>query len=525
MASTTTEDDRAPTGRAFVNGRILPMVRGVPPPEVVVIERDRIIAVGKRSDLGRFPGAHIEDLHGRTLCPGFIDAHHHLSIAALHPRWADASDVSNAGQLASALRAQADRDTEAPWLRAAGWSELDSGFAPDRHVLDACGLDRPVIVAHFSLHQGVVCSRGLEELGIGRHTPDPPGGEIRRDRHGEPSGLLVERAWTEAHRRSLAPYDDPDRWAEHIERAAHALPKDGITAIHDAACPPAAERAYGMLAQTDRLAVSVLVCPHPVGLLGPPEAQRLAGAPTGAGREQLRVGPVKLFADGGVAPALDVHLHGERLTFGTLFPDLDDQVAHAVARGFRVAVHAIGNAGLDAALTAFAHAAHTSDDDHRFRVEHVCLASPGQLRRLAELGGIAVVQPGFLHHLGRQVENAAFDDATWLPFADIQRAGVTMAASSDCPCTFHEPLRTSSHGASRRTGSGRVLDTDQSVTYEDWLWAYTAGAAYAGGQEGERGALAPGLRADLVVLDGDLDEGHPPVVSETWIAGRRVYQR
>src|SRR5579872_3595993 len=299
MASTTTEDDRAPTGRAFVNGRILPMVRGVPPPEVVVIERDRIIAVGKRSDLGRFPGARIEDLHGRTLCPGFIDAHHHLSIAALHPRWADASDVSNAGQLASALRAQADRDTEAPWLRAAGWSELDSGFAPDRHVLDACGLDRPVIVAHFSLHQGVVCSRGLEELGIGRHTPDPPGGEIRRDRHGEPSGLLVERAWTEAHRRSLAPYDDPDRWAEHIERAAHALPKDGITAIHDAACPPAAERAYGMLAQTDRLAVSVLVCPHPAGLLGPPEAQRLAGAPTGAGREQLRVGPVKLFADGG----------------------------------------------------------------------------------------------------------------------------------------------------------------------------------------------------------------------------------
>ncbi len=525
MTLRTTDDDGTTVRHAFVNGRILPMVHGVPPPEAVVIERDRIIAVGKRSEIQRRPDARIEDLRGRTLCPGFIDAHHHLSIAALHPQWADASDVTDADQLATALRAQAARDAEAPWVRAAGWSELDSGFVPDRHVLDACGIDRPVIVAHFSLHQGVVCSRGLEELGIGRHTPNPPGGEVGRDRNGEPSGLLVERAWTEAHRRSLAPYDDPDRWAEHIERAAHALPQDGITAIHDAACAPAAERAYGTLARADRLAVSVLVCPHPAGLLGAPEARRLDGAPTGAGDEQVRVGPVKLFADGGVAPALDVHLRGERLTFGTLFPDLEDQVGNAVAREFRVAVHAIGNAGLDAALRAFARAGHTRDDDHRFRVEHVCLASPDQLRRLAELGGIAVVQPGFLHHLGRQVENAAFDDATWLPFADIQRAGVTMAASSDCPCTFHEPLRTSSHGASRRTGSGRVLDADQAVTYEDWLWAYTAGAAYAGGQEGERGALAAGLRADLVVLDGDLDDVHPPVVSETWIAGRRVYQR
>jgi hypothetical protein len=510
--------------RAFLNGRILTMAPGAVQPEALVTEGDRIAAVGERAVLDRFPDAVVEDLAGRILCPGFIDAHHHLSIAALHPRWADVSGVTTSDELASVLTAHAVRESHSPWIRAAGWSDLGSGFVPDRRSLDAVGLDRPVVVAHYSLHQAVVDSRGLEELGIGRASPDPPGGEIGRDPDGSPNGLLIERAWAEAHRRSLAPYDDPDRWADHIEALARTLPSVGITAVHDAASAPEAEAAYRTLAAEARLAISVLVCPHSATLFDPPSDGRLAGAPTGTGDERVRVGPVKLFADGGVAPALDVHLGGQRLRFGTLFAGLDHRVEDAVSRGFRVAVHALGNAGLDAALGAFAAAARGRDLDHRFRVEHACLAAPRQLRRLAELGGVAVVQPGFLHHLGREVEAVTFDDATWLPFADIQRSGAVLAASSDCPCTFHEPLRTSSHGASRRTGTGRVLDSEQSVSYEDWLRAYTAGAAYAGGQEAERGSLAPGLRADLVVLDGELDADDPPVIAQTWIGGSLVYQ-
>jgi predicted amidohydrolase YtcJ len=150
------------------------------------------------------------------------------------------------------------------------------------------------------------------------------------------------------------------------------------------------------------------------------------------------------------------------------------------------------------------------------------------LAELAALGGVAVVQPGFLAHLGQAVEGIRFDDATWLPFGDIAEAGVALAASSDDPCTFHEPVRTSAYGATRRTGSGAVLDADQAVPYGDWLRAYTAGAAHAGGQEHERGSLAPGLRADLVVLEGDLDApidvAHPPRVAQTWVAGALVHE-
>lgn len=509
---------------AFVNGRVLTMASGGPPAEVVVVEGDRVAAVGERDLLRRYPDAVVEDLAGRTLCPGFIDAHHHLSIAALQPRWADLSAVTNGEELATALREQAEREPDAPWIRGANWNELASGYVPDRDELDELGLDRPVLVSHYSLHQAVTDSRGLDALGIGSGTADPTGGEIGRDAQGQPNGLLIERAWSDAHAASLAPYDDPDRWAEHIEAAAALLLADGITAVHDTACSVEAETAYRRLARSGRLPVSVLACPHPAALFAPVEETRLSGPVTGEGDEWMRIGPVKLFADGGVSPALDVHVQGNRLALGIKFDGLHEQVELVTSRGFRVAVHAIGNAGLEYALDAFtAAASRFPGADHRFRVEHACLSSPGQMARLARLGGIAVVQPAFLHHLGRAVEGIDFDDATWLAFASMRDAGVMLAASSDCPCTFHEPLRGAAHGASRITGSGGVLLPAESVAFEDWLWAYTAGAAHAGGQEAERGSLTPGKRADLVVLDGDLGADAPPSVFQTWVGGRLVF--
>ena len=106
---------------------------------------------------------------------------------------------------------------------------------------------------------------------------------------------------------------------------------------------------------------------------------------------------------------------------------------------------------------------------------------------------------------------------------NLTRAGVRFAASSDDPCAFHEPLLTSARDATRRAASGLVSGADQALAYTDWLAAYTAGAAFAGGQEYERGSLTPGKRADLVVLEGDLDPENPPAVVETWVAGRRAW--
>jgi hypothetical protein len=516
-------NDRPPPRLVLRNARVLTMDAARAVARTVVLESDRIVAVGDDELAAAHPGVAVRDLGGRTLVPGFIDAHNHLSIAALHPLWADLRGVATRDELRAALAEQAVRESAAPWIRGVGWNEA-SGLTLDRGDLDALGFERPVIVAHYTLHQAVVCSRGLDALGIGRGTPDPPGGEIVRRGDGEPSGLLVERAWSEAHARSVAAYRDPARWTELFAARARELLRDGITCVHDAACSPDAEAVYRQLARERGLPLSVLMMPHAAALLSPLDRSRLDGPPTGDGDEGLRVGAVKLFADGGAAPAIDVRMGGAPVALGIAFPGLEADVLALVGRGFAVAVHAIGNVGLALALDAFRAARRASGGaDLRLRVEHAMLASPEQIAEMAALGLVGVVQPGFVDHVGQAVAGVRFDRETWLPFADLARAGVRLAASSDDPCAFHEPLLTSARGTTRRCASGAVVDPAQSVPYEDWLRAYTAGAAYAGGQEYERGRIAPGLRADLVVLDGELDAERPPRVAETWVAGRLAW--
>jgi len=514
-----------PTRHAFLGGRILTMDPTLGEPEVLLIEDGRVSAVGDRGLLQAYPGAAMVDLGGRTLAPGFIDAHNHLSIAALHPLWADLSRVASMEELRAALAEQAEREPEARWVRGVGWNEVTTGVLPDRHDLDALGFGRPVIVVHYTLHQCVVNSIGLEELQIGRITSDPPGGVIARGTDGLPSGLLVERAWSSAHAQSMAAYRDPEQRAEHYAARMRQLMRDGITCVHDAACAPSAEAVYRAMRKAGTLPMSVLMMPHGEAILMTPPAERLDGPTSGEGDEWLRVGPVKLFADGGIAPAMDVSVAGQRSAFGIDFPGLPEAMAEVVRRGFRVAVHAIGNVGLRNALAGFRQAERVrKDDDHRFRVEHACLASRAQIREMRSLGAIGVVQPGFIDHIGRAVEGVPFDEEIWLPFGELARAGIALAASSDDPCAFHEPLLTSARGATRITGSGAVLGPEQALGYEEWLRLYTAGAAYAGGQEHERGTLTPGKRADLVVLEGALDAEHPPRVAQTWVAGELAYR-
>jgi predicted amidohydrolase YtcJ len=508
----------------FSGGPILTMDEARPDAELVVIEGDRIVAAGDAMLAQRYPNAHTVDLGGRTLAPGFIDAHHHLCIAALHPRWADLGDVRTPDALRAALNAQAGAEPEAAWVRGVGWSDLEDGWTPTRQDLDALGLERPVIAVHYSYHQCVVSSAGLDALGLTDASPDPPGGALGRTDSGALNGVLYERAFSEAHERSMAPYRDPDRWADHIVDAARALLREGIVSAHDAACPPSAERVYRTLARDRKLPISIVMMPHGEALLGPLDAQRLHGPPTGEGDERLRVGPVKLFADGGVLPAIGGHIKGRPISLGLVFDGLEAEVRSVVEHGFGIAVHAIGNRGAEATLDAFAAATRIRPDDEvLFRIEHATLLGRDQTRRMAQLGVTAVVQPGFLHHMGGAVDGFQLDESNWMPFGELADAGVVLAGSSDAPCAFYEPLLTAARGVTRLTSKGTVLDAAQSLPYDAWLRAYTVDAARAGGQQNDRGRIQPGLQADLVVLEGELDPLHPPAVSETWIAGQRVF--
>ncbi len=337
----------------FTGGPILTMDARTAGATVAVVRDGRIAAVGGGELMARYPDADRVDLRERTLAPGLIDAHNHLSVAALHPCFGDATRVHTVDDLRTVVREHAAANPDADFLRLHGWDEARSGFGIDRHVLDSVLDDRPVVIAHFSLHQCVANSAALDRLGIGVASRDPQGGEIGRGPDGRPDGVLIERAWSEAHARSLAAYADPDRWAEHIAERARSLLRDGITAVHDAACSPEAEAVYMSMAAAGALPCSVLALPHPAALLRNESGGRLDGPATGDGDERFRVGPMKLFADGGVAIALDTAIAGNPIRFGVLMDDLEACAARAADRGFRLAVHAIGNLGVARALDVF----------------------------------------------------------------------------------------------------------------------------------------------------------------------------
>jgi predicted amidohydrolase YtcJ len=164
--------------------------------------------------------------------------------------------------------------------------------------------------------------------------------------------------------------------------------------------------------------------------------------------------------------------------------------------------------------------------DHRFRLEHATLVTREQMKRLAALGVIGVVQPGFLEAFGRYRERGLLpdlDELTPLAFRDLGEAGLALAASSDDPCGPLHPLETSRFGVTRCTSSGFPLEPQQGLDYDQWLRAYTLGAAYAGGQETERGTLTGGKRADLVVVEGKLEPEGALRVAETWVEGERLF--
>jgi predicted amidohydrolase YtcJ len=510
----------------FTNGRIITMTTAGDV-DTLVIGEDRVLATGDRTLAEAHPTARVVDLTGRTVVPGFIDAHNHLSLAALEPLWIDLDGVIGLSELMERIADGATRDPSPAWIRGCNWIG-ESHLPFTRQNLDALGLDRPIAIAARNGHRGVLCSRALDALHIGPHSADPPYGTIHRDERGQPTGLLAERAWSIAHAVSMGAYNDPERWPSLIKSAANRLVAEGITAIHDAACSPAAEAAYRSLVAANELPLSVLAMPHPEALLTAPHQEIWDRPPTGEGDEWFRIGPVKLFADGSLMDmAIDGHFSGWfHVHSGSVAPDLVASATTAAHHGFTVSIHAFGNAAMRASLDAVDEAAlhYRGTAPLRFRVEHAAFASTDQMVRMANSGVVGVLQPSLVHYLQPMIETLPFSDIVCLPFRELLDAGVPLAGSSDSPCLPTDPILLSTMGMGGPPETPGTGSADR-ISFHDWLRLYTVGSAYAGCQEGERGSLKPGLRADLAILDGPLDPYRPPRVSETWVAGRLAYSR
>jgi predicted amidohydrolase YtcJ len=560
--------DREMDGEILTGAVVRTMDRERPVAEAVGIRAGQIAAVGSLAEVRGVMGenSRIQDLGGGVLLPGFIDAHHHLAYAAL-----DYGGASLRLPPGSGLEDLLQTIGEAVAMKPPGWvylcgyeaGDLRERRAPNAEELERCCPGRPLFVQAASGHDGALNRAGLDAMGWSAGSPDPPNGVLLRDRRGRLTGVVSEAAtfMAEAAFRDQLLTDGPEVWMAACEAHAHDLLALGITRVGDAAVAPSVERLYRRAAEEDRLPITVHSLPvASTSLLLP----RFDGPATGEGPPRAPTGPAKLFVDGGhrcavclsggqaawVAGALlknvlsghglsvlraasrsgrpqlgrDLHLHA-----GMRFWHRDalaSAVGHGAERGFQIALHAIGNEAIDMALTAIERNERLlASAPGRPRLEHVVFANPDQPARIASLGAIAVVQPGFIASAGDDMLLTPMPPSILtMPLRSLSEAGVELAGSSDYPVTPPGVLAAVGAAVTRRTAAGATLQAEEAVDVELMLHAYTLGSARALGCEREAGSIANGKQADLVHLGHDPLTHDPARLADieirtTWVAG------
>jgi len=518
----------------LVNGRIVTMDAGYPRASALAISGERILAVGDdlRDLLG--PGGEVRDLGGRCVLPGLTDSHIHFMWYALGFR---AVDLSTAATLDNALElvAQQARETEpGEWVQGRGW---DQERWPERRFPTAADLDsvtprHPVVLKAKSGHALVANSYALELAGVTAETPDPPGGRIGRGPQGCPDGMLFEDSAMDLVT-DLIPLPDPEEIDKALRGAFPSAWRVGLTSIHDVDDWPAFA-AYQRLRARSALGLRV------VKYL-PAEALDCAlaiGLQSGLGDDWLRVGGIKVFADGALGPRTAAMLApfwgvGESDDVGVLTIEEGElrELAHkAVVGRLPLAIHAIGDRANRMVLDVLADA---GGGGLRHRIEHVQLLHPDDVARLAALGLVASMQPV---HATQDFEMAdrywGERCATSYAWRSLLEAGTLLAFGSDCPVEDLNPFLGIHAAVTRRRTDGSPGPEgwypEQRLTVEEAVRAYTLGPAQAVGLDDRLGSLTSGKLADLVVLDRDIFTCEPMAIADTqvvatMIGGRFMY--
>ncbi len=517
------------------NGRIHTLDSETPYAVAVAIRGDRIVYVGDDATARETlrPGGEAVDLQGRCVIPGLTDAHVHFSMYAVALQSVDVETETLAEALNRvAQRASLRTTSPGAWIIGNGWNQnVWGGNFPTAADLDRVAPEGPVLLEHKSGHATWVNSRVLERAGITASTPDPSGGQIVRDARGQPTGILLENAADLVEQ--LRPVSTPEQVAEAILAAFPIVQRAGLTGVHDFD-GSAAFAAYQILKQHGQLGLRV-VKSIPRDKLS--QAIDL-GLRSGFGDDWLRIGSVKLFADGALGPQTAWMLAPFEGSSSFGIPTLSeaemaDSVRRANSAGLSCAVHAIGDQACRTVLDVYEEVG-SHEGRLRNRIEHVQLLHPQDYGRLSKLGVVASMQP--IH----ATSDMLIADRYWgersagaYAWRTQLNAGAALAFGSDCPVEKIDPLIGIHAAVTRRRADGSPGPEgwypEQRLTVEEAARAFTWGAAYAAGREDQLGSIAPGKLADFTVLDQDIFEIKPMEilnarVDATIIGGRFVWR-
>ncbi len=523
----------------------------------VAVAAGRIVAVGVAGD-DRIrdltgPATDVVDLRGRALLPGFQDAHAHPAFAGVTMISCSLIGARGLDEALARVSAYARAQPGQQWVSGGGWrSSWFAAGAPGREILDRLVPDRPAYLVNAESHGAWVNSRALELAGIDARTPDPPDGRIERDADGTPQGTLHEGAASLVG--ALVPPPSFDERLAGLLLAQRHLHERGITAWQDAIVgsylgSPDPLPVYLAAAASGQLTARVEGAlwwdrSRDAGQLAEILGRREQGQ---AGR--FRANTVKIMQDGVAGsftasmldPYLDAcgHQPGGRGLSHIDADDLRRYVTALDAESFQVHLHAIGDRAVRESLDAIQAARDANgSNDNRHHIAHLQVIHPDDVPRFAALGVTANVQGLWAAH------EPQMDDRT-IPFlgperaarqylfGDLLRSGARLAAGSDWAVSSAHPLRAIHVAVNRSLPGARGAEAEpflpgQSLRLAEALAAYTAGSAYVNHLDDQTGAIAPGLLADLVVLDTDPFAGPAEQIGGTavlltYVGGQQVF--
>jgi predicted amidohydrolase YtcJ len=520
-----------------ITGHTSTAARGVRDFSVLVFGDDgRVVAIGAEDLQKRYPEARHIDGRGQFVLPGLIDAHAHLSDQGfLQTRL----DLAGTPSLADAVERIADwaaANPRARFITGRGWNQVlwEGKAFPTAADIDRRVADRPVWLRRIDGHAGWANSRMLELAGIDDDTPDPPGGRILRDNNGKATGVLIDLAMDIVDAKIPPPEKEEIRAA--YRAAVGSLTALGLTGMHDAGISiREAEVLIGM-ADNEELDMRVYA------MLSDAEENldALEEPLVAYGDDRLDIRSVKLYADGALGSrgaALIEPYSDDPENRGLAFLDtatLEAKVRKANAKGFQVGIHAIGDLANRQSLDVFEAVQDGKPSPLRNRIEHAQVIAPRDLRRFAELGIIAAMQP--IHatsdmnmaedRVGRERIRGAY---AWRSLLD---SGAVIAGGSDFPVELPNPFLGLYAAVAREDRNGRPPGgwyPEEAMTRAEALHAFTLAAAYAAHQETRIGSLEPGKWADFIIVDrdyfsvpaSDIDDIR---VLETWVGGEQVFR-
>ena len=531
----------------FLGGNIITMDPGKPAAQAVAIKEGRFWKVGKDEEVKALGGRKTKmiALKGRTVTPGFIDSHQHLSQVATNLLQVDCSPKSckSIGQLLDRVRRDAQKKAPGEWIRGNGYDDTKMA---DRRILNRADLDgaapaHPVFIQHVGGHWAVVNTKALEAGGIDDNTRDPKGGALGRDPAGKLNGVLFEQAefayiFEEMSGREpvIPTYSLKDRM-KGLRMASEMYLASGITSVHDAMVSARGLEAYQASWKKGELKLRVYLL-MTQEYLPSLSALRLK---TGFGSEWLKLGGIKILADGAIAGRtafLDEPYVGSGEK-GILVAESEEALHQSIRQGhqagFQVCVHANGDRAIEMTLDGFEKALQDLPrKDHRHRIEHCTVVNERILRRMKRLKLLAVPFGSYVHHHGEKMIACYGAERVERMFAhrSFLDWGIPVSGSSDNPCGPYEPLLAIQSCVTRKSADGQVLGAGQRITPEEAIFLYTRASAYASFDEGLKGSLEPGKLADLVVLGEDPrrvspDEIRDIPVEMTLVGGEVRYKR